>query len=100
MALRKYLIGDTCDKSSNIIKVPVTPEDHRKHVAQKPLALMELLVSLVTTEEQIILDPFVGSGTTCVAAHRLNRHYIGIDIDEINCKIAETRIKNEIIEDP
>ncbi len=100
LALRKYLIGDTCDKSSNIIKVPVTPEDHGKHVAQKPLALMELLVSLVTTEEQIILDPFVGSGTTCVAAHRLNRHYIGIDIDEINCKIAETRIKNEIIEDP
>lgn len=40
---------------------------------QKPLKLMELLISLVTLERQTILDPFMGSGTTCVAAKRLNR---------------------------
>lgn len=91
-ALKEYLIGDTYDKSSNIIKVSVTPEDHGKHVAQKPLALMELLVSLVTKEEQIVLDPFAGSGTTCVAAQHLNRHYIGIEIDKKNCEIAEARL--------
>ncbi len=91
-ALHDYLIGDIHDKSSNIIKVQITAEDHGKHVAQKPLALMELLVALVTIEGQVVLDPFAGSGTTCVAAHRLNRHYIGMEIDEKYCEIAKSRI--------
>lgn len=93
-ALHDYLIGDLSDKSSNIIKVPITAEDHGKHVAQKPLALMEMLVSLVTIEGQVVLDPFAGSGTTCVAAYRLNRHFIGIEIDEKNCEIAKSRIND------
>lgn len=97
LALRNYLVGDIFDKSSNIIRVPVTSEDHGKHVAQKPLALMELLISLVTKEGQLVLDPFAGSGTTCVAAHRLNRHYIGMEIDEHNCEVANARI-NEVIQ--
>lgn len=91
-ALSNYLIGDNSGKSSNILKVTVTADDHGKHVAQKPLALMELLVSLVTKEEQVVLDPFAGSGTTCVAANRLNRHYIGIEIDPMYCKIARDRL--------
>lgn len=91
-ALRNYLIGNIYDKSSNIIKVSITAEDHGKHVAQKPLALMEMLIALVTIEGQVVLDPFAGSGTTCVAAHRLNRHYIGIEIDEKYCEIAKSRI--------
>ena len=77
---------------SNIIKVTITSEDHGKHVAQKPLKLMELLVELVTTEGQIILDPFMGSGTTCLAAKCLNRHYIGIDIDPISVSVAKERL--------
>ena len=92
-ALQHYLIGDLAQKSSNIIKVNVTQDDHGFHVTQKPLALMELLISLVTTENQIILDPFAGSGTTCVAAARLNRRYIGIEINDTNCEIARKRLK-------
>ena len=65
------------------------------HVNQKPVKLMELLISLVTKENAIILDPFVGSGTTCVAAKNINRHYIGIDIDENNINIAAKRILDE-----
>lgn len=95
LALRDYLIGDVYDKSSNIIKVPITAEDHGKHVAQKPMALMELLVSLVTKEGQVVLDPFAGSGTTCVAASRLKRHYIGIEINEEICKVARSRIDEQ-----
>lgn len=78
---------------SNMMKVHVTSEDHGKHVAQKPLKLMELLVSLVTVEGQVILDPFMGSGTTCLAAKRLNRHYIGIDIDPNNVAVAVERLE-------
>jgi site-specific DNA-methyltransferase (adenine-specific) len=78
---------------SNTLKVEATPEDHGKHVAQKPLKLMELLIGLVTIEGQIVLDPFVGSGTTCVAARQLNRHYIGIDIDPQSVRTANERLE-------
>ncbi|MBQ1250260.1 MAG: site-specific DNA-methyltransferase, partial [Clostridia bacterium] len=48
----------------------------------------------VTTEGQTVLDPFAGSGTTCIAAQRLNRHYIGIEINEENFKIANSRLND------
>ena len=78
--------------TSNIIKVQTTAADHGKHVAQKPLKLMELLISLVTLEGQTVLDPFMGSGTTCLAAKNLNRHYIGIEIDPQIIQIAKERL--------
>ena len=77
---------------SNMIKVQISSTDQGKHVAQKPLKLMELLVSLVTLEGQLVLDPFMGSGTTCLAAKRLNRHYIGIDIDPQSVQTAKERL--------
>jgi DNA modification methylase len=50
----------------------------------------------LTRPNDIVLDPFVGSGTTCVAAKKLGRHYIGIDINPEYCKYAEERVKNVI----
>lgn len=92
-SLQKYNMQiDSKTTFSNIIKVQVTSEDHGKHIAQKPLKLIELLVSLVTIEGQVILDPFMGSGTTCLAAKRLNRHYIGIDIDPQSVRTANERL--------
>ena len=91
-ALRKYNASN--DIFSNILKVNVTQEDHGFHAAQKPLKLLELLISLVTKENQIILDPFMGSGTTCLAAKKLKRHYIGIDIEAENIKTANKRLNS------
>lgn len=54
---------------------------------------MELLIDLVTLKDQNILDPFIGSGTTCVAASKLKRNYVGIDIDNNNLMIAQKRLK-------
>lgn len=82
---------------SNILKVKVNKEDHGLHLAQKPIRLMEMLISLVTIEGEIILDPFVGSGTTCVAAKNLNRHYIGIDINPAFVDIAKKRLSSDSI---
>lgn len=79
--------------ASNIIKVAHKPQDRGLHPAQKPLALLELLIALVTREQQLVLDPFMGSGTTCLAAQRLGRRYIGIDIDENNVATAEQRLR-------
>ncbi|MBQ7151509.1 MAG: site-specific DNA-methyltransferase [Synergistaceae bacterium] len=92
-ALQKYNAHDNQQKIfSNIIRVKQNQNDHGLHVAQKPLNLMKLLISLVTIEGQIILDPFMGSGTTCIAAKLLKRNYIGIDLDHENIKIAEARL--------
>ena len=93
LALQIYNI-QTDDNAvcSNRLKVETQPADHGKHVAQKPLRLMELLISLVTVEGQVVLDPFMGSGTTCLAAQNLNRHFIGIDIEPQNIQIANERL--------
>ena len=76
----------------NIIKVETSKSDFGSHVNQKPLKLMEFLISLVTKENAIILDPFSGSGTTCIAAKNINRHYIGIEIDSYNVEISNKRL--------
>ena len=95
-AIKKYCINHKNNNFyDNIIKVDITKYDSGMHVNQKPVKLMELLISLVTKENAIILDPFAGSGTTCVAAKNINRHYIGIDIDENNINIATKRILDE-----
>ncbi len=73
-------------------------EENREHSTQKPIKLIERLVKASSNEGDIILDPFLGSGTTAVAARKLNRNFIGIEIDEKYCKIAEKRLKEIIIQ--
>lgn len=61
------------------------------HPTVKPQDLMEWLIKLVTAEEQTVLDPFAGSGTTCKAAKDLNRRFIGIEKQEKWADIARVR---------
>lgn len=63
---------------------------------QKPILLLEQIIKLVTDENDVVLDPFMGSGTTLVAAKMLNRRYIGIDISKKAVELAETRLKTLI----
>jgi site-specific DNA-methyltransferase (adenine-specific) len=63
-----------------------------EHPTTKPEPLMTELVSLFTDPGETILDPFMGSGTTLVAAKRLGRKAIGIEIDERYCEIAAERL--------
>ncbi|MCL2753761.1 MAG: DNA adenine methylase [Defluviitaleaceae bacterium] len=87
-----------CNDNSNIIRIGSQKNDRGLHEAQKPLQLMEFLVALVTTQNAVVLDPFAGSGTTCLAAKKLGRHYIGIEINEEYARIANERINNFIDE--
>ena len=64
------------------------------HPTVKPIALMEYLVKLVAPENAIVLDPFMGSGTTGVAAVRLGRGFVGIEKEKEYFDIAERRIEN------
>ena len=68
-------------------------EPRKLHPTQKPLLLMEKILNDFSKPNDLILDPFCGSGTTCVAAKRSGRRYIGIDISEEYCDIARKRLK-------
>jgi len=63
------------------------------HPTVKPINLMEYLIKLVSKEGAIILDPFIGSGTTAIACIKLNRDWIGIEKEPEYIKIANARIK-------
>lgn len=80
---------------ANTLVVADEKTDHGLHPAQKPLSLLKALIGLVTTEGQIVLDPFCGSGSTLVAAKSLKRRYIGIEKDESYAEIAKTRLDNK-----
>lgn len=67
----------------------------RVHTTQKPLPLMLELVSLFTDEDEVILDPFAGSGTTGVAAIRFGRRFIGIERNEKYAALARERLEAE-----
>ena len=65
------------------------------HPTVKPIALMEYLIKLVTPANAVILDPFMGSGTTVIAAKNLKRRFLGIEIDKGYFEIAYQRIHEE-----
>lgn len=71
-------------------------EKIRVHSAQKPLKLMQKLVTLFSNEGELILDPYAGSGTTGVAALGLWRRFAGIEIDEQYATIANERITKAV----
>lgn len=77
---------------TNILRFGFDKNEGGFHEAQKPVALLEYLIKLVTREGQTVLDPFIGSGSTIVAAKNLNRKYIGFEIAESYCEIAKKRI--------
>jgi len=66
------------------------------HPTQKPVALMEYLIKTYTNEGETVLDFTMGSGTTGVACKKLNRNFIGIELDSEYFKIAEKRINENL----
>jgi len=70
----------------------------RSHPAQKPIGLIRQLVEVSSREYSAILDPFMGSGTTLVAAKQLGRRAIGIEIEERYCAIAVQRLRQRVLD--
>jgi len=67
-----------------------------KHPCQLPIHLLERIILMCTDEKDVVLDPFVGTGTSVIAAKRLGRKYIGIDIDEEYVNITESKLSKEL----
>lgn len=75
----------------NVYRCPIAHE-RRLHSAQKPLALMEMLVRDFSEHGELILDPFAGSGTTGVAAKRLGRRFVGMEKDPHWFRVGARRL--------
>jgi site-specific DNA-methyltransferase (adenine-specific) len=68
------------------------PAVHGDHPTQKPVELVTELTQLFSDDQDLILDPFAGSGTTLVAAKKLGRHFLGFEISPEYCEIARDRL--------
>jgi site-specific DNA-methyltransferase (adenine-specific) len=80
-------VWDSIDRIKN------TSGERLGYPTQKPLALLERIVSASSNEGDIVLDPFCGCGTTIHAAQKLNRRWIGIDITHLAIALVERRLK-------
>ena len=76
---------------TNVIHL-ATECSNRNHSAAFPEDLPTWFIKLFTQADDVVLDPFIGSGTTAVAAKRLKRNYIGIDTDAEYCRQARKRV--------
>jgi len=62
------------------------------HPCQLPIHLLERLILMTTDEGDLVLDPFLGTGTTAIAAKRLSRHYIGVELDPLYTQVARDKL--------
>ena len=78
---------------NNVIHM-ATESSNKNHSAVYPLGLPSWFIKLFTATNEVVLDPFIGSGSTAVAALQLGRHYIGIDISQEYVDLSEKRIED------
>lgn len=87
-------------KRKDVLKIPTLvgkrfEKERLPHIWQKPKKLIEILISASSNEDNLVLDPFVGSGTTCVVAQKLGRRWIGIDLKPEYVEMAKKRLRKE-----
>ena len=86
-------------KAENIFKIPFvqgTSRERTGYPTQKPLALLERIIKASSKEGDIVLDPFCGCATTCVASEKLKRQWVGIDISHEAYDLVKIRLKTEV----
>jgi site-specific DNA-methyltransferase (adenine-specific) len=84
--------------TKSVWSFPAEPARGVGHPAPFPVELPYRLIQLYTFAEEVVLDPFMGSGQTAIAAIKTNRHYVGYDISEEYIKLAEKRVKEFLLE--
>jgi site-specific DNA-methyltransferase (adenine-specific) len=94
------ILGNRMKK--DIIESPVEITKDNKHPAVYPTYIIQELIKLLSKEGDLVLDPFCGSGTTCIAANTLGRNYLGIEInpeyvDLANERLQQTDLQQELI---
>ncbi len=88
-------VDDFLDATTDVWEIPAESAKRVGHPAPFPVELPQRLIHLYTYVGDLVLDPYMGSGTTGVAAARTDRHYVGFDLDDEYIRKAERRIKKE-----
>jgi DNA modification methylase len=88
-------MDDFIDATTDIWDIPTESATRVGHPAPFPVELPRRLIELYTYRGDLVLDPFMGSGSTAVAAVRTERHYVGFDTDEGYVALAERRVAEE-----
>lgn len=88
-----YAFYDTSKKCGNIIKCNQVIPKAGDHPTQKPLDLIYRLLQIHTREGDLVLDAFMGGGTTAIACHKMNRRFIGFEIDKGYYELSQRRLR-------
>jgi len=80
--------------TTTLLQVPNIKRGTKLHPTEKPVDLMKVLIENSSNEGDLILDPFMGVGSTALACKELNRQFIGFELDKHYCELAEKRISN------
>lgn len=90
----------TQDEMHNFIESPICSGPERlknpKHPTQKPISILKRMIEMASNEDDIIFDPFMGVGSTGVAAMQMNRRFIGVELDPQYCQAGKLRIEAEL----
>ena len=84
-------------RDSSVLRYHIGRNHYKFHPCQKPTKLLYYLIQKTTYEGGIVFDPFMGSGSTLVAAKNMGRKAIGIEIEEKYCEIAANRLRQDIL---
>jgi site-specific DNA-methyltransferase (adenine-specific) len=87
--------GGKLKRGMNFCKFTICDRTRKNHPSPKPIEYISSVVQRFSDVSDVILDSFIGSGTTAVACERLNRRWIGIELEEKYCEIAARRIEDE-----
>jgi len=88
----KNWVGRDMAYPTNVLRLS-TECGNKNHSATFPEALPSWFIKLFTKKQDMVLDPFLGSGTTAIAANKLGRHYLGIEIKPEYCEDAKARLR-------
>ena len=84
-------------RPDNLLDCGFSPGEAGLHPTQKPVQLMQALITLTTRPGQIVLDPFAGSGSTAVAAQNLGRHFIAYEMSPDYVAICRKRLESKLL---
>ena len=95
---KKYYIHPDGKRSDNVWEITLSSRSRERTgwPTQKPLALLERVIKASSNEGDMVLDPFCGCATTCVAAERLDRKWIGIDHEKKAYDLVQERLEKEV----
>jgi len=77
----------------SVTRIHAQDPEREKHPTQKPLKIIERMINASSPKGGIVLDPFMGSGTTAEACYRLDRKFIGFEVNKNYCEVAKNRLR-------